>query len=516
MRRSNWLLAIVVLSMLACGGALVNKAQLEPWQRQIGLAVAYGEIPETSWWPLLQDAGVHFALITEPSQASQLPEGVQPVVVVTPDSWPSWREQTTMPAAIIFADNQFTDVMAAEARASAVPIGLLEFRPPTNFAADINSWGGQLLRVYDQPAHPFISEFTIAARERQVDLVVVRLALDADRPLGLEHVQTISEDLQRDGHVLTTSLQPRAELVTPIWVLGAVVLALGCLFVWMLSLVLPLSWRRYLLALPLVAGAGTWVVWRWLGPWQTRQLIALGAAVLYPSAGIFWWWAKAKGEDQYPAPVRGALLDFAVITGFALLGGLSVHATLADFAWHLNILQFWGVKAAYALPLALALVLVGLYWLWHGWSTGLRLRHRFLRYLILAVALLIFLAAVYILLNRTGNQSRVRILPIELEFREWLYRTLRVRPRTKEFLGYPILLAGLYLWRRNIRWLGGLAVLLGYIAELSLVNTFEHLHHPIWLSLLRSGLGLAIGLTLGLVTLAVVHLLLPATKEAYR
>ena len=150
------------------------------------------------------------------------------------------------------------------------------------------------------------------------------------------------------------------------------------------------------------------------------------------------------------------MLYFAVITGFALLGGLSVHATLADFAWHLNILQ-WGVKAAYALPLALALVLVGLYWLWHGWSTGLRL-HRFLRYLIWPCTLDL-LAPFYILLNRTGISRGFAFCLSNLNLGEWLYRTLRVRPRTKEFLGYPILLAGLYLWRRNTLAGCGLAVL---------------------------------------------------------
>ncbi|HHW98333.1 MAG TPA: hypothetical protein GX738_01730, partial [Firmicutes bacterium] len=73
-------------------------------------------------------------------------------------------------------------------------------------------------------------------------------------------------------------------------------------------------------------------------------------------------------------------------------------------------------------------------------------------------------------------------------------------------------LVGLYLWRRQVRLLGGPAVLLGLIAQLSLVNTFEHLHHPILLSLIRSGLGLAIGVTLGLIGLAVMHVILPARE----
>jgi hypothetical protein len=76
-------------------------------------------------------------------------------------------------------------------------------------------------------------------------------------------------------------------------------------------------------------------------------------------------------------------------------------------------------------------------------------------------------------------------------------------------------LVGLYFWRRRVRLFGGMAVLLGLIAELSLVNTFEHLHHPILLSLFRGALGLTIGLVLGLLGLAIVHFILPA-REGWR
>ncbi|HBK86980.1 MAG TPA: hypothetical protein DDZ53_13210 [Firmicutes bacterium] len=160
-------------------------------------------------------------------------------------------------------------------------------------------------------------------------------------------------------------------------------------------------------------------------------------------------------------------------------------------------------------------MLVLLHWLRYGLGSGLRIRNRYVRWVLVGLVLLVFLLAVYVLLNRTGNQSKVRILPIELEFRDWLYRTFGVRPRTKEFLGYPVLLLGLYLWRRQVRLLGGMAVLLGFIAELSLVNTFEHLHHPILLSLTRAGLGLGMGVVFGLLALAVLRFVLPA-REGWR
>lgn len=516
-RRSNWLLIIVLLGVLASGVQLTNKGQLEPLARQVGLAVDAQEVTEATWWPALQAAGVHFALVTGPEQLTSLPVGVQPVAVVSTDTWPRWRALDMAPAAIIFADNHFTSDLAQEVRSRSVPIGLLEFKPQTDFAADPNSWAGQLIRVYDQPAHPFISEFTIAVRERQVDLAVVRLDPKADPPLTVQHVEQVSAALAAEGHQFATRLQSRAVLIAFNWVFWTEVLALGALAAWMLSLMLGRRWHWALSGLSLLAVVAVWALERLLGPWQTRQFVALAAALAYPSAGILWWWASARPDSQaYAAsPTRSTLFDFAVITAFALCGGLAIHALLSEFAFHLNILQFMGVKVAYALPLAFAFLLVLLHWLRYGLGSGLRIRNRYVRWVLVGLVLLVFLLAVYVLLNRTGNQSKVRILPIELEFRDWLYRTFWVRPRTKEFLGYPVLLLGLYLWRRQVRLLGGMAVLLGFIAELSLVNTFEHLHHPILLSLTRAGLGLGMGVVFGLLALAVLRFVLPA-REGWR
>lgn len=513
MRQSNWLLVIVLIGVLASGVQVATKAELETFEREIGLAVDLQEVTDYSGWSDLQAAGVHFAVITMPEQVALLPSGVQPVIVVTAESWPQWRAISHVPAAVVFADNRFTAELAEEVRAKGVPVGLLEFKPQTDFAADPDAWSGQLLRVYDQPAHPFISEFPIAVRERQVDLAVVRLDPTADSPLTVQHVQQISTALAAAGHRFATTLQPRAVLIAPDWIFWVQALALGALAAWMLSLI----WNRlspwFLLVLPLLAVAAAVGAERLLGYWQTRQLLALAAALAYPSAGILWWGVKSTKAEG--CPIRGALYDFMVITVFALAGGLAVHASLAMFAFHLNILQFSGVKVAYALPLGFAFLVVVGNWLRYGLGSGLHFRNRFLRWLVLSLALLVFITAIYVLLNRTGNQSRVRILPIELEFREWLYQTFWVRPRTKEFLGYPILLLGLYLWRRRVRLFGGMAVLLGLIAQLSLVNTFEHLHHPILLSLIRGGLGLALGLILGLIGLVLVHFILPA-REGWR
>jgi hypothetical protein len=75
-----------------------------------------------------------------------------------------------------------------------------------------------------------------------------------------------------------------------------------------------------------------------------------------------------------------------------------------------------------------------------------------------------------------------------------------VRPRTKEFLiGHPALVATLVLAARGAgrSWLLPL-VLVGAIGQVSMVNSFCHLHTPLALTIARTFNGLWIGVLLGL------------------
>jgi hypothetical protein len=81
-----------------------------------------------------------------------------------------------------------------------------------------------------------------------------------------------------------------------------------------------------------------------------------------------------------------------------------------------------------------------------------------------------------------------------------------VRPRTKEFLiGHPALVVALGLLSAGRReWLP-LAMLLGAIGQVSLVNTFCHLHSPLEVSLMRTLWGILIGLLLGAIVWGLVR-----------
>ena len=99
-------------------------------------------------------------------------------------------------------------------------------------------------------------------------------------------------------------------------------------------------------------------------------------------------------------------------------------------------------------------------------------------------------------LSRGGNSGSVTDL--EIWFRNQLELLLYVRPRTKEFLiGLPIFVFSIYLTATHPK-IGRFFFIIGSIGFLSIINTFSHLHTPIYISLLRTFYSLVIGFVLGL------------------
>ena len=103
---------------------------------------------------------------------------------------------------------------------------------------------------------------------------------------------------------------------------------------------------------------------------------------------------------------------------------------------------------------------------------------------------------------RAGNEGA--LLPFEAGFRHWMDSFFGVRPRTKEiWIGHPLLLLALYAWLRygKGRWL----LLAGVIGQLSMMNTFSHLHSPLLISFTRTMLGLTLGLFIGMLLIIVLR-----------
>jgi len=217
-----------------------------------------------------------------------------------------------------------------------------------------------------------------------------------------------------------------------------------------------------------------------------QQLYALIAAIVFPVLAI----ANCRQGNRVGWNyLRCTLWSVA---GLVLLVGI-----LSGTPFLIKLAEFRGVKLMHLVPVVLvfAMGLLGEQLPLGSWRQFKEVLARYyhacvpVKYLLL-LALAAVAGVVYLL--RTANF----ILPIpqlEITLREGLERLLIVRPRFKEiFIGHPALVILLASRKRH-----PLMMSLAVIGQLSLVNTFTHVHTPLFISMLRTLYGLIIGYGVG-------------------
>ena len=111
----------------------------------------------------------------------------------------------------------------------------------------------------------------------------------------------------------------------------------------------------------------------------------------------------------------------------------------------------------------------------------------------------------FIYISRTGNTT-TELSTGEAAMRNFLNDIMGVRPRNKEFLiGYPLTLLLFWLGASRRNWILTIPAIIG---QVSLVNTYAHIHTALLISLHRSFNGLVLGLAMGLLLLLGVQVLL--------
>jgi hypothetical protein len=108
------------------------------------------------------------------------------------------------------------------------------------------------------------------------------------------------------------------------------------------------------------------------------------------------------------------------------------------------------------------------------------------------------LVAGFIFIARTGNDSGMEVSSFEWNMRAMLERLFLTRPRTKEiFLGMPAMIFVVWFARQGRWWPAYLAAIAATIGQADVINTFCHIHTPIFYSLLRTIHGVWIGAVVG-------------------
>lgn len=409
-----------------------------------------------------------------------------------------------------YKDKELLRALGYEIKQLGVPLVQIEFFDQKGFNSLARLLDKKVVRLHTISNEEMgkytpggaVDRYELAATDRNIRILLVRFFT------GTEYSDIFNVNLESLLGELHNSLGKegftfgRASLFGPLnvsrWsilVIGLGVLAGGLLLALRLF---PYRWVPVLGAAGLIA----WLALMGAGlaspPLLTlaRKLMALASVIIFPTLAVIW---GVREKSLSPA---GAVLRLLQISLFSLTGAVLMVGLLADAGFMLKIDQFAGVKAAHVIPLALA---AGYFFFTvpRGENWAQKLARAVKNPVTVGLAALAGVLAVVLLiyLVRTGNADVGAVLPAEQQFRTFLENALAVRPRTKEFLlGHPLLLLLLYTGYRDDRYMP--LLILGTIGQVSMVNTFAHIHTPLVISLLRGFNGLWLGILGGLVLIA--------------
>lgn len=375
------------------------------------------------------------------------------------------------------------------------PIGIVEFFNQKGVSQLATLLNKETVRVHSIAANEIntytpqsaIDRYELAVSERNIRSLFVRF-FDMSKPASsleknLDYLSDLKATLEKEGFQLGEVKQFASPTYSRIIIglIGLGVIAGGAL------VLLQKNWLKLSLVLAVFA-ALIWAALLLKEPVLGRKLMALASVIVYPTlAFLLFTGEKARGLVQ-------SILALGKMSLISLIGAILMVGLLADKLFMLKLDQFAGVKAAHVLPLVIIPLLIFLL-NEKPMDTIKELLEKAITYKYALIAVLAAVALV-IYVVRTGNDGTALVSGLEERLRAGLKDLLGVRPRTKEFLiGHPFTLFILYYGLNKRNWFFILPAIIG---QVSLVNTYAHIHTPLIISLIRSFNGLWIGVMVGI------------------
>ncbi|MFC2061960.1 DUF5693 family protein [Elusimicrobiota bacterium] len=232
-------------------------------------------------------------------------------------------------------------------------------------------------------------------------------------------------------------------------------------------------------------------------------VMAAGLAVLYPVfrqvlillISIYLPFIAVSHAVKKDTGLLKSIIVFFILSIFA---GILISAVTAQPSFYIKLDQVRGIKLALVIPL-----MIGAWIVYREKEGCLKQGVRWED-----LSILIFLAAVGIIyILRSSNTQTGLVTGIELRIRLLLEKIFIYRPRFKEIaIGHPLLIAGLYFFKNkisNFRY-SKLFIVIGLVGQLSIINTFMHVHSPLQVSFLRVFYGIIIGSISGLLLIEII------------
>ncbi|RAP30720.1 hypothetical protein DID76_03330, partial [Candidatus Marinamargulisbacteria bacterium SCGC AG-414-C22] len=248
------------------------------------------------------------------------------------------------------------------------------------------------------------------------------------------------------------------------------------------------------------------------------RLMAFITASVFPFFAIVSQFPQRVINDDWYKRLLSLFVYLFKVVSICVLGAFFVVALLSDMKFLMHVETFAGVKLSFIV----SIILTGLFfYLSPHRITSLVFVFRRLYSAPIRTAGFISIVVVagfcLILVLRSGNQFMLPFYGIEVKIRELLENLFFVRPRTKEFLiGYPFLILT-YLFvdkyiSRNWIWFFNI---IGSVALISIINSFCHVHTPLYISFYRVCLGVVLGTFFAGVYLTVYLVLKKTVKKIF-
>ena len=419
-----------------------------------------------------------------------------------------------------------------------LPFGAVEFTKQRGDEKINAALHGDIIRVHTIAAtelsnieeNELVERFIRAAHERNLRFCYLRLLTQAGPDPVSENeavIKKIADGITRGNKLELGGAHKFEEPGVPRWGFALVGAEVGAGFVWLLMTLIPLTERAKWVSLVIAVFLCTVEAGLSEGG---RKIVALIAGIVYPTLACLLTYPGLRsllhGErivSRYEAAVS-SLRTLGKASLITSLGIICAVGLLASRAFMVKANQFAGIKAQHAIPLLLVAAVFALGGLprvgetWASFRQRLSVQVQTLwsepARLGLLVASLVALAVFYLIIMRTGNDSGVGASGTEMKLRATLEHLLPARPRTKEYaLGHPAFLLGIAFWLRGRRKLAIPCLVAGSIGQVSLLNTFCHIHMPLELSVWRNLLGLIFGAVIGIIVFFVLDTVLPREKD---
>ncbi len=183
---------------------------------------------------------------------------------------------------------------------------------------------------------------------------------------------------------------------------------------------------------------------------------------------------------------------FFALNIYTILFGIIIWGFLQRYEFISLEDRIYGIKISFILPiLVLPFFILSKEEIKDLLNYNLKIKH-------MIGFLITFFLLLYVLV-RTGNVDKKFLFPYEIDVRNLIETYILFRPRFKEvFFAQPILFLSLNFLKKNPNFVWvKLLYSFSIISSVSVVNTFLHVHTPIWFCIGRSLLGVVLGFLFG-------------------